>query len=152
MADNNHLRSLHSIAAAYEERLAGNPDYQALQAVRAAIAAIEQANSNSTSHQRKPRERRGGDGQSRNDVCRAIIEKAGVPVPTPVLLAELKERGVEVGGKDPAINLASGLSRSDEFQSVAFMGGRGWWLAGKSVPDENSELNQMVVGLGGYLP
>ncbi len=58
-------------------------------------------------------------------VAGRIIRDNGGPVPSSDMLAQLRERNVDVGGKDPASTLAARLSRAS---TIEFKRGHGWTL------------------------
>lgn len=59
------------------------------------------------------------------EVASEIIAQLGRPVPTRELLNALLERGVDVGGKDPASTLSARLSRAPTLHNIRQ---RGWWI------------------------
>ena len=64
-------------------------------------------------------------------ITREILTKRGTPMKTVELLPLLRDRGVEVGGKDPIATLSARLSNTDEFESNRK---EGWWFAGVPRP------------------
>lgn len=70
---------------------------------------------------------------------RTILEERGKPVRLRDLLGGVRERGVEVGGKEPASTLAARLSNSKEFASHR---GIGWWFADRPLPNERAKLDE----------
>jgi len=65
-------------------------------------------------------------------VAATIIKDFGRPVPSPEMLRELIDRGVDIGGKEPASTLAARLSRAE---SIEFRRGMGWGLKKSSETD-----------------
>ncbi len=65
-----------------------------------------------------------------------IIKEAGKPVLSGDMLAQLQERGVEIGGKDPASTLAARLSRAT---TIEFVRGQGWALSSDRLKDEAAD-------------
>ena len=70
------------------------------------------------------------------DAARSILEEVGKPIETRDLLPLIRERGVEVGGKDPVATLSARLSNSSEF---VVRRGVGWWFSDQSFPGEEFE-------------
>lgn len=69
----------------------------------------------------------------------ALVSQAREPIPTRDLLSMLPRFRVYVGGKEPARNLSSILSkRSDRLCSVPWKGTMGWWLKSRPVPHEST--------------
>ena len=130
-----HIKSMRAVAAAYEAKLADNPDFQAWKAVNNAIAQIERSEQG-TKVAQKPRKRERPKAQepSRLDLVAELILAARGPLSTNDLLSGLESRGYLIEGKDPAVNLASSLSRSERFQSVTHKGSKGWWLSDRALP------------------
>lgn len=67
----------------------------------------------------------------------ALVERAHEPLGTRALLTMLPQHGVRVGGKDPARNLSSIISkRSKRLRSVGKRENARWWLIGRPLPAE----------------
>ncbi len=60
----------------------------------------------------------GGTMQETEARALEIISGLGRPVPTRELLDELRKRGLEIGGKDPASTLSARLSRAPKLENV----------------------------------
>lgn len=76
----------------------------------------------------------------------AILKERGAPIETRDLLPLVRERGVQVGGKDPIATLSARLSNSDEFKTRR---GVGWWFSGQPYPGDlssNEAEGQSVEG------
>ena len=73
------------------------------------------------------------------DAARAILEERAKPVKLRDLLDGVRERGIDVGGKDPASTLAARLSNSKEFKSHRKIG---WWFADKPLPDGRAKFDE----------
>lgn len=132
-----HIKSMRAVAAAYEEKLTDNHDFQAWKAINEAIAHIERgAKGTKEAHQPRKHERSKTSEPSRLDLSADILIRNGYPVPTTGLVKTIEAQGVELGGKDPHINLASSLSRSERFRSVTYKGQRAWWLTDRPYPGE----------------
>lgn len=56
-----------------------------------------------------------------------LRERHPTPVPTLDMLTRMQDRGVVIGGKNPAMNLASMLSRDPRIENIK---GQGWVLVG----------------------
>lgn len=135
-----HIDYMRAVAAAYEEKLADNPDFQAWKAINEAIAKIERAaQGTKVAQQPRKRERPKAAEPSRLDLVAELILSAGAPLSTNDLIRGLEARGFLIEGKDPAVNLASSLSRSDRFKSILYKGGKGWWLTDRAVPSTESK-------------
>ena len=65
------------------------------------------------------------------EAVRSLLEERGAPVTLRELLAEMRLRGIPVGGKKEVATLAARLSNADEFRSVP---GMGWWFTDQLVP------------------
>lgn len=74
------------------------------------------------------------------DAARAILQERAKPVRLRDLLDGVRERGVDVGGKQPASTLAARLSNSKEFKSHR---GIGWWFADKPLPNGRTEFDEV---------
>lgn len=66
-------------------------------------------------------------------VAAEIIRAAGRPIPTREMLEALRNRGIDVGGKDPASTLSARLSRSRTLENVRPHG----WRVKELADDEN---------------
>ena len=74
------------------------------------------------------------------DAARAILQERAKPgVRLRDLLDGVRERGVDVGGKEPASTLAARLSNSKEFKSHR---GIGWWFTDKPLPNGRAEFDE----------
>lgn len=60
-----------------------------------------------------------------------LLEEAGGPLETRDLLPKVRERGIDVGGKDPVATLSARLSNSDQFKNRR---GVGWWFSDRPLP------------------
>lgn len=145
MPDTQNLLTLRKIAKSYEDKLSSNPDFVALQAIQSAIAAIEGSRANHSpgvlenafAQANWPRKKE--PSKSRGDLVAEILDFNGAPLNTTDLLKELANKGNEVGGKDPSLNLASSLSRDERFRSVSYHGERRWWFSGQPFPGEYND-------------
>ncbi len=64
-------------------------------------------------------------------MAEAIIKRLGRPVPLGEMHSELREMGIEVGGKDPKSTLSARLSTSGRFVADRE---KGWWIKGRPLP------------------
>lgn len=67
------------------------------------------------------------------EAARKILDEYGEPIETRNLLSLIRERGVDVGGKDPVATLSARLSNSREFRNKR---GVGWWFSDRPYPSE----------------
>jgi hypothetical protein len=132
------INALQSRREHHAKQLAENADFKAIQALDQAIAALSSKRANGGSSGRIPFQvPHHGRRLSQPAAAKQIILKHGKPVPTRQLLEEIGTLGVRVGGANPINNLVSVLSsRREEFKSVPWGDGRGWWVAGQPVPEE----------------
>ena len=70
--------------------------------------------------------------QPTRKVVREVLRANRRAMLTRELLVLVRERGIEVGGKDPIATLSARLSNADEFKNHG--GTVGWWFAGEAVP------------------
>ena len=121
------LNALIGLRKQHAKRLEGNPDFEAIEALDQAIARL----------QGRPAVNGIGGGRlSQSAAARKVILDTGKPVATKPLMEGIQHLGVKIGGKNPAGNLVSILSGSDEFESVNWGDGRAWWIAGRPQPKE----------------
>ena len=73
------------------------------------------------------------------EAVRSVLLEHGKPTRLSDLLAGVIERGIEVGGKDPASTLSARLSNSKEFKSRR---GVGWWFTDKPLPRVGAENDE----------
>ena len=130
------LQVLRSLRHDLLERLRANPDYVTLKEVEKAIERVESV----VGKTRKPRTR--GKGKTKitqTDAAKKVLITNGEPLPIGNLLDKTKEAGAHVGGADPRINLASALSKDNQFRSVIWNGKPSWWLVDQDYPGEHNE-------------
>jgi hypothetical protein len=147
------LDALDALIAKVETRLALTPDYIELTALRKARAEIDAA-----SHRRTETmvdDQTGerlmlvptGDFAKKKapnqlDATMMVLGQAGQPLTISELISRVRAVGGTVGGKHPATNLGSTLSRSDEIVSVRWRGEQAWWFKSKPLPCQPSLLRE----------
>jgi hypothetical protein len=68
------------------------------------------------------------------DLIRTLLAAADRPVPIAVLLDEMDQRQVPIGGENRTNTLDSRLRYYKEFRKIP---NRGWWLADRPIPSPN---------------
>jgi hypothetical protein len=131
------ILTLKTLRNQHANKLAQNPDFQAIQALD---RAIEQLSGTIASN--------GGGGivgvigrLSQSGAARKLILERNEPISARHLLDGILGLGVQVGGKNPLGNLVSILSGSGKFKSVSWKGRPAWWVADKPVPTEEKSAS-----------
>lgn len=115
-----------------EAELRKNPIYRELEILRDTVRKLEGLSSSTAATPSEPPRPIIGSITIREAVLRALEER-GYPMSTKDLVTVLPVYGKTVGGKDPAVNLASILSKDDTFIYLKEPY-KGWWPRNKD-PD-----------------
>jgi hypothetical protein len=144
---NQTLKGLDELIVQTQERLAKNPDYIALRALEKARAEIATESGAKMIDDVTGEElalvptgrihRIRATAPSQLEAAEKALEKAGIPLSTPVLVERVKALGAKVGGDTPNTNLGSTLSRSETVYSTKWKGEPAWWLVGRALPKED---------------
>ena len=77
--------------------------------------------------------------ESQCDAAFAILQENSAPLSTQELMAAAQQRGIKVGGTNPATNFSSALSRDTRFKNVPWNASRKWWLSGVDLPTDPAQ-------------
>ena len=108
--------------------------------IRTAESLLSEAPNPSATAIKAPRKRvRRGRSISEATVSavRDALNEFNRPIPISNLVQIVREKGVEVGGKDASATLSARLSNSGEFQSHR---GVGWWFKNRDFPSANRSI------------
>lgn len=86
--------------------------------------------------------------QPTRNAVQAILEEAGRPIETRALVPLVKQRGIEIGGKDEIATLSARLSSSPMF---TVRRGIGWWFEGRPIPGDRQNTSSSEEAEGGTL-
>lgn len=146
MTAKTELMHAHEAMAAVLDAKFGNvPEWKAFRSIDRALLALETEQTNSgvsrkASAVRVGRPRVHGDAPpSYNSLTDKALQETGKPIPTVPLLAFIgRHRDLGNDLEKAKINVTSGLSKSKQFRSVPWEGGRAWWYADKPVPKKET--------------
>jgi hypothetical protein len=128
------LHQLLKLKRRLEQKLSRNSDYRALKAIEHAIAELGEAAPPSLpgiqpSHMGVP---------SHVEAVAEVLTEEGEPLAMRDLVTRLRRKGVKFVGKHPKLSLSATLSRSRQFRSMSFEGGRCWWFSDSPPPPRSS--------------
>ena len=120
-----------------EQKLSRNSDYRALKAIEHAIAELGEGTAARVvppslsgiqpSHMGVP---------SHVEAVAEVLTEQGKPLAMRDLVTRLRRKGVRFVGKHPKLSLSATLSRSRQFRSVSYEGGRCWWFSDRPLPHD----------------
>ena len=131
------LHQLLKLKSRLDQKLSRNSDYRALLAIEHAIAELGESAPAQPAPPSLPRIQPSHMVvPSHVEAVAEILTEQGEPLAMRELVNRLRRKGVRFVGKDPKLSLSATLSRSRQFRSVSFEGGRCWWFSDRSLPDD----------------
>src|SRR5215469_9570102 len=129
------LHQLLKLKGRLEQKLSRNSDYRALLAIEHAIAELGESSPAQPAPLSVASIRPAQMGVlSHAEAVAEILAEQGEPLAMRELVNRLRRKGVRFVGKDPKLSLSATLSRSRQFRSVSFEGGRCWWFSDRPLP------------------
>lgn len=135
MDNQNPLDAMMRLRDDIQRRLEGLEDFRAWRALDSVIQSVAAPEGATPIARRKAK-------MNQAQAAEEALIIARKPLTTPQMLDAMADLGVVVGGRAPAMNLASVLSRHERIHSVRRRGARAWWF--KDDPEE------IAAKLGGH--